>query len=68
MLQIQKLAEGKKLVLMINPQWADGQIVSDFGLFGRKKKEDFVNAFDISYSFQTKRMCGEDVRCECRTC
>ena len=62
MLQIQKLAEGKQLVLMINPQWAAGQVVSDFGLFGRKKKEEFVASFEVSYSFQTKRMCGEDVR------
>lgn len=61
-MQIQRLAEGKKLVLMINPQWTGGQVVSDFGFFGRQKKEDFVKTFDTTYSLQTKRMCGEDIR------
>jgi hypothetical protein len=61
-LQIQELAVGKKLVIMINPQWTGGQVVSDFGFFGRKKKEEFVNTFKTTYSLQTKRMCGEDVR------
>lgn len=61
--QIEEMAAGKKLVVMINPQWTGGQIVSDFGIFGRKKKEAFVNSFTTTYSLQTKRMCGEDIRC-----
>ena len=56
------MSKDKKLVIMINPQWTGGQIVSDFGIFGRKKKEDFVNSFTTTYSLQTKRMCGEDIR------
>lgn len=62
-LQIRSMAEGKKLVLLINPQWSEGQVVSDFGIFKRKQREDFVNTFVTTYSFQTKRMVGEDVRC-----
>jgi hypothetical protein len=62
-MQIEDMAKGKKLVIMINPQWAAGQIISDFGIFGRKRKEDFVDSFTTTYSFQSKRMCGEDIRC-----
>ncbi|CAD7701048.1 unnamed protein product [Ostreobium quekettii] len=38
---------GNRLLLMINPQWQPGQVVSDFG-FGvqRKLREDFVDSFE----------------------
>ena len=66
--QVEQMADGKKLVVMINPQWHGGQVISDFGLFGRKKKEDFVNSFETSYSLQTKRIAGEDARCFVNPC
>ncbi|CAD7699033.1 unnamed protein product [Ostreobium quekettii] len=38
---------GERLVMMINPQWQPGQVVSDFG-FGaqRKLREEFVDSFE----------------------
>lgn len=29
-------------LLQVNPQWQSGQVVSDFGIFGRKAAEEFV--------------------------
>jgi hypothetical protein len=50
-------------VLLINPQWQGGQVVNDFGLFGRKKKEEFVNSFDTSYGIRSLRISGETLWC-----
>lgn len=60
--KIQQLAEGKQLVLLINPQWQSGQVISDFGLFGRKKKEEFVQSCTKTYTLKAMRITGEDIR------
>ncbi|KAK9840583.1 hypothetical protein WJX81_002940 [Elliptochloris bilobata] len=56
--------DGKRLMLVFNPQWqTDGQIVSDFG-FGRGKleAEAFVGDFQDVCVMQRLRVMGDDVR------
>lgn len=61
--KVAEMAQGKKLVLLINPQWRSGQVISDFG-FGKQKKlaEQFLSDFVLSYGLQQRRMLGEDIR------
>ncbi|KAK9810156.1 hypothetical protein WJX72_005755 [[Myrmecia] bisecta] len=61
--KMRALAEGKSLVLMINPQWQPGQLISDFG-FGRRKRnaEEFVSAFQDTYFLKQFRIFGDNVR------
>eukprot|EP00963_Diacronema_lutheri_P010348 scaffold1019_cov338-Pavlova_lutheri.AAC.25 len=61
--KVAEMARGKRLVLLINPQWRSGQVISDFGL-GKKKKlaEQFLSDFVLSYGLQQRRMLGEDIR------
>lgn len=58
---IEKRAENKELVLLINPQWRTGQVISDFGLFGRRRKEEFVATFKTVYSVTSKRAAGRTI-------
>lgn len=55
---IEKRAENKELVLLVNPQWRTGQVISDFGFFGRRRKEEFVATFETVYSVTSKRAAG----------
>lgn len=59
--RVEKRAESKQLVLMINPQWRSGQVISDFGIFGRKRKEEFVATFQTVYSVTSKRAGGRTI-------
>ena len=59
--EIEKRAEKKELVLLINPQWRTGQVVSDFGIFGRRRKEEFVATFETAYSVTPKRAAGRTI-------
>ncbi|KAK9807484.1 hypothetical protein WJX72_000447 [[Myrmecia] bisecta] len=55
---------GKRLVLIVNPQWQTaGQIVSDFG-FGRsaKESETYVKSFQDVYCLKRVRFMGDEVR------
>ena len=41
---------GDRLVLMINPQWQPGQVVSEFGFGDRRKlREEFVDSFETVF-------------------
>lgn len=55
--------ESGRLLLLVNPQWQGGQVISDFG-FGaqRKQREEFVTRFNIVYYLKQLRILGEDVR------
>eukprot|EP00252_Welwitschia_mirabilis_P003327 TRINITY_DN13409_c0_g1_i2.p1 TRINITY_DN13409_c0_g1~~TRINITY_DN13409_c0_g1_i2.p1 ORF type:complete len:292 (+),score=58.76 TRINITY_DN13409_c0_g1_i2:55-930(+) len=60
---IENLATAKdRPLILLNPQWQDGQIISDFG-FGtqRKKWENFIQCFSNVYYLKKIRMFGEDV-------
>eukprot|EP00250_Pteridium_aquilinum_P034650 c7880_g1_i1 orf=136-1098(-) len=50
-------------LLLVNPQWQGGQVISDFG-FGaqRKSREEFVASFNTVYYLKQLRILGEDVR------
>lgn len=50
-------------LLLLNPQWQAGQVISDFG-FGdqRKQREKFVQSFSNVYFLKQTRILGEDVR------
>ncbi|GLJ51696.1 hypothetical protein SUGI_1098740 [Cryptomeria japonica] len=50
-------------LLLLNPQWQAGQVISDFG-FGeqRKQREKFVQSFSNVYFLKQIRILGEDVR------
>lgn len=52
-----------RILLLVNPQWQGGQVISDFG-FGaqRKLREEFVATFNIVYYLKQLRILGEDVR------
>ena len=50
-------------LLLLNPQWQPGQVVSDFGIgAGRRAAEEFVASFASVYDVKTMRMRGEEVR------
>lgn len=57
-LQAKSLADelNQGLVLMVNPQWQSGQLISDLG-FGpwRRKNEEFVVSFENVYSLKRFR-------------
>lgn len=59
--QIEAMASGKELVILINPQWRSGQVISDFGLFFRKQKEAFVATFTPVYSVTPKRVSERNI-------
>lgn len=42
---------------------AAGQVVSDFGFFGRKKAEEFLESFEDTYYLRQLRISGDSVRC-----
>ena len=52
-----------KLFVLINPQWQEGQVISDFG-FGRRKEdiERFLEDFQYTYFLKQYRIQGLDVR------
>lgn len=53
----------KRAVLMINPQWQGGQVISDFGIGPwRKANEEFVDSFQDVYFFKQIRITGDDCR------
>ncbi len=58
LLQAKALAEelNSGLVLMVNPQWQTGQLISDLG-FGpwRKRNEEFIDSFQNVYSLKRLR-------------
>lgn len=58
--------DNPKLFLLINPQWTDGQVISDFG-FGRRKEEieSFLREFQDTYFLKSYRIQGRDVRYTC---
>eukprot|EP01025_Chloroclados_australasicus_P004398 TRINITY_DN11077_c0_g1_i7.p1 TRINITY_DN11077_c0_g1~~TRINITY_DN11077_c0_g1_i7.p1 ORF type:complete len:285 (+),score=34.14 TRINITY_DN11077_c0_g1_i7:95-949(+) len=60
---IKQMAENKKLMLFVNPQWQGGQVVSDFG-FGpwKKRNEEFVNQFEPTFVYKQIRIAGDNVR------
>lgn len=64
-LQIETMAAGKDTTLLINPQWRGGQVISDFGLFFRKQKEEFVASFTPVYSVTPKRVSEMNIWCVC---
>ena len=39
------------------------QVVSDFGFFGRKKAEQFLESFEDTYYLRQMRISGDSVRC-----
>mmetsp|Transcript_15529 Transcript_15529/g.40161 ORF Transcript_15529/g.40161 Transcript_15529/m.40161 type:complete len:325 (-) Transcript_15529:184-1158(-) len=61
---VKELAKNdSRLVLMINPQWQGGQIISDFGIGPWKKaSEEFVESFEDVYYFKQTRITGDDCR------
>eukprot|EP00210_Caulerpa_lentillifera_P002215 g2129.t1 len=64
LLQSQEIgSKDVELYLLINPQWQEGQVISDFG-FGRQKKqvEDFVNEFEFTYSLKQYRIQGRALK------
>lgn len=50
-------------LLLVNPQWQPGQVISDFG-FGAKRKaaEEFLSTFEFVYGLKTSRIRSADVR------
>ena len=60
LLQAKSLTEelGNGLVLMVNPQWQTGQLISDLG-FGpwRRRNEEFIDSFQNVYSLKRLRYC-----------
>ncbi len=52
------------LTLLINPQWNDGpgQLVPDFGFWGRAKKSAAAASFELAYSLSQMRVAGDDTR------
>lgn len=63
--QVRSIAEARPqgLVILANPQWNAGQVVSDFG-FGpwRARNEELVGSFRETYTFKQLRVLGEEVR------
>ncbi|KAI5072320.1 hypothetical protein GOP47_0012426 [Adiantum capillus-veneris] len=55
--------DNNRLLLLVNPQWQGGQVISDFG-FGaqRKVREEFIATFSTVYYLKQLRILGEDVR------
>ena len=52
------------LTILVNPQWNDGpgQLVPDFGFFGRAKKSAAAASFGLAYSLSQMRVSGDDTR------
>lgn len=52
-----------RMLLLVNPQWQSGQVISDFG-FGtqRRLREEFVKSFATVYYLKQLRILGENVR------
>jgi len=61
---VKELAEGnRRLVLMVNPQWKGGQVVSDFGIGPwRRASEEFVATFEEVYHLSQSRISGDECR------
>lgn len=62
--RIDDALSGKRLLLVLNPQWQpQGQIVSDFG-FGksRRQAERFVESLESVYSLRRVRVLGDEIR------
>ncbi|CAI5518194.1 unnamed protein product, partial [Closterium sp. Naga37s-1] len=55
-------SEPERTLLLMNPQWQPGQVVSDFG-FGSKRKqaEEFLGTFLTAYSLKRNRIRSYDV-------
>ncbi|KAL4451370.1 hypothetical protein ABPG77_009442 [Micractinium sp. CCAP 211/92] len=62
--RIDDALSGKRLTLVINPQWqTQGQVISDFGIGrARKAAERFVAGFEEIYYLRRVRVFGDDVR------
>mmetsp|Transcript_18207 Transcript_18207/g.23989 ORF Transcript_18207/g.23989 Transcript_18207/m.23989 type:complete len:320 (-) Transcript_18207:148-1107(-) len=50
---------GERLAMLVNPQW---KTVGDFGFFGRRNAEDFLQDFEISYHLQSYLVNGRSAR------
>ena len=49
-----------RLVLLVNPQWRGGQVISDFGLGAQKAKgEELVGRFEQVYLLKSYRILGK---------
>lgn len=62
--RIDDALSGRRLNLIINPQWQlNGQIISDFG-FGnsRRQAEKFINSLEYVYYLQRFRVMGDEIR------
>lgn len=62
--RIDDALSGKRLTLVVNPQWqTQGQVISDFGIGrARKAAERFVAGFEEVYYLRRVRVFGDDVR------
>ncbi|KAI3428320.1 hypothetical protein D9Q98_006700 [Chlorella vulgaris] len=64
--EVRKVADARKdgLVLIINPQWNNGNVVSDLGFlpWQRKANEELVAGFREAYILKQLRMNSDDVR------
>jgi hypothetical protein len=57
---LKKLAESERPLLLINPQWREGQVVSDFGIGPwRQRNEEFVDSFEWVYYLKQLRISGD---------
>ena len=62
--RIDDALSGRRLSLIINPQWQlNGQVVSDFG-FGNQRiqSEKFINSLEYVYCLERIRIMGDEVR------
>jgi len=62
--RIDDALSGRRLNLIINPQWQlNGQIISDFG-FGnsRRQAEKFISSLEYVYYLQRLRVMGDEIR------
>jgi hypothetical protein len=59
-----QLAEQKpdSLLIFVNPQWQEGQVISDFGFFGRKAAEEFLAGFEDVYFVRVYTIAGDSIR------
>lgn len=64
--EVRKIAEARRdgLVLIVNPQWQKGNVVSDLGLLPwvRKANEELVGSFQETYTLRQLRMNSDDVK------
>lgn len=60
-LQELSVVENRPL-LLVNPQWQSGQVISDFGIGARREEaENLVKSFSVVYSLKRIRIRSQDV-------